>query len=108
MLRKTFRAIAALQQESFAFRDARQLLLQIARLSREHQRRKGRKLFFDISQGLPVRINRDLLYRLFSPTIGRPALGHFTHYSSIWPALYTTAPCPRQLFQSVRLFRAYS
>src|SRR5271166_4277386 len=74
MLGEALGAIATLQQESLPCRDARQGLLQGARLACKHQRRKGRELSFNISQGLPVRIIRHLHDRLVAPTIGRPAL----------------------------------
>ena len=43
-------AVAALQQESLARGDARQRLLQLARLACKNQRRKGRKLLLDRRQ----------------------------------------------------------
>jgi hypothetical protein len=76
VLGETFSAVAALQQESLAVGDARERLLQAARLAGKHQRREGRELFFDIGQPLPVRIIRHLLNRLAAPTVGRPTLGH--------------------------------
>jgi hypothetical protein len=95
MLGKTFRAISALQQESFALCDPPQLLFQVARLAREHERGKSRKLLFDIKQRLLVRIIRDLLYWLLAPTIGRPSLGHYAApvfgrpYTRPWPSQAT-------------------
>ena len=77
VLGEAFRAVAALQQESLAVGDARERLLQAARLAGEHQRREGRKLLLGIGQRLPVRIIRHLLDRLLAPTIGRPTLGHY-------------------------------
>ena len=56
MLGKALGAIAALQQEGLAGRNAGQRLLQIARLAGKHQRRKGRKLRLDVGQGLGVGI----------------------------------------------------
>ena len=43
-------AVAALQQESLAGGDARELLLQVARLAGKNQRRKGRELLLDVGQ----------------------------------------------------------
>jgi len=76
VLGETLGAVSALQQESLAPGHARQLLLQAARFAGKHQRRKGRQLFFDVGQRLPVRIIRDLLNWLFSPAIGRPTFRH--------------------------------
>src|SRR5690242_20865989 len=107
MLRKTFRAIATLQQESFALRDAPQLLLQTARLTGEYQRWEGRKLFFDVSQRLPVRIIRHLLNRLLSPTIGCPAVGHYALLQHLAGVIHDSAP-PLPVIPSVRLLRTRS
>jgi hypothetical protein len=64
VLGEAFRAVAALQQESPAGCNLGKRLLQVARLAREHQRRKGRQLLFDVGQHLLVRIVRDLQDRL--------------------------------------------
>ena len=53
-------AVAALQQESLAGRDARERLLQAARLACKNQRRKGRKLLLDRGKRRLVRIIRHL------------------------------------------------
>jgi hypothetical protein len=92
MLGETFRAVAALQQESVAIGDARKLLLQAARLAREHQRREGGKLLLGIGQRLPVRINRDLLNRLLAPTVGRPTLGHCQLLQRLAGVIHEGAP----------------
>src|SRR5215475_9037568 len=76
VLGKAFGTVSALQQESFAFCDSRQLLFQVARLARKYEWRKSGKLFFDVKQRLPVRIIRNLLNWLLAPTIRRPSLGH--------------------------------
>ncbi len=76
VLGETFGAVAALQQESLAIGNAREHLLQVARLARKHQRREGCKLLFCVGQRLRVRVDRNLVNRLFAPTIGRPTLGH--------------------------------
>ena len=68
--------VAALQQEGLAFGDARQRFLQVARLAREHQRRKGRKLRLDIGQCPDVGVVWHLQHRLAAPAVGRPPLGH--------------------------------
>ena len=56
VLGKALGTVAALKQEGLAGRNAAQRLLQVARLAREHQRRKGRKLRLDVGQGLGVGI----------------------------------------------------
>ncbi len=53
-------AIAALQQESLAGGDARELLLEVARLAGKNQRREGRKLLFHLGKRLLVRVVRHL------------------------------------------------
>jgi hypothetical protein len=45
VLGKAFRTVSALQQESLALCDSRELLFQIARLTRKYEWRKSRKLF---------------------------------------------------------------
>ena len=50
MLGEALGAVAALQQEGLAGRDRGQLLLQLARLAGEHQRRKGRELRFGVGE----------------------------------------------------------
>ena len=50
---EAFCAIAALQEESLASRDARKLLLQAAGLTCKNQRRKGRELLLDGRQARP-------------------------------------------------------
>ena len=97
-------AITALQQESLAVGDTRQMLLQAARLACKNQRWERCELLFDVNQRLPVRIIRHLLDRLFAPTIGRPTLGH-REYSKICAGLYTSSPGKGQIF-AVALARA--
>src|SRR6185295_6859496 len=76
VLGKAFCTVSALQEESFAFRDPRELFFQVARLARKHEWRKSRKLVFDVKQRLLIRIIRDLLNWLLAPTIRRPSLNH--------------------------------
>ena len=77
MLGKAFRAVAALQQESLAVGDPRQLLLQVSRFAGKNQRRECRQLLFDVGQSLLVRIVRDLLNWLLAPAVGRPTFRHY-------------------------------
>ena len=76
MLGKALGAIAALQQEGFAVGNPAQRLLQVARLTGEHQRGEGRKLRLDVGERLGVGIVGHLQHRLGAPAIGCPALGH--------------------------------
>ncbi len=69
-------AVAALQQEAFARRDAAERLLEIARLAGEHQRRIARELLLDGLQRRLVRVVRHLDDRLAPPAFTRPTLGH--------------------------------
>jgi len=92
MLRKTFRAVAALQQESFTLCNTRQLSLQTARFAGKHQRWEGGKLLLDVSQRLPVRIIRDLLNWLFAPTVGRPTFGHYALLQRLAGVIHDSAP----------------
>ena len=66
---ETLGAIAALEQESFAIGDARQLLLQLARLACKNQRRKCRKTGLGLGQRCHVRVDRHLADWLGSPGI---------------------------------------
>ena len=93
-------AVAALQQESLAVGDARQRLLQAARLTGKDQRRKSRKLLFDVIQRLRVRIIRHLLDRFLAPAIGRPTFGHH-EYSNQLRGLYTRLPAAGQIVAKV-------
>ena len=76
VLGEAFGAIAALQQECLARRDLGERPLEIARLAGEHQRRKGRKLAFDVGQRLRVRIIRHLQDGLGAPAIRGPTFRH--------------------------------
>src|ERR1700750_2923054 len=51
-------------------------LRQVARLTCEHQWRKGGKLRLDIGQCLRIRIIGDLQHLLGAPAVGCPTLGH--------------------------------
>ena len=57
---ETFRAIASLQEESFAVGDVGESRLQVAGLTCKYQRRKGRQALFDFLQLLEIRILRHL------------------------------------------------
>src|SRR4029078_11858881 len=92
MLCKTFRAVATLQQGSFTLRNTRQLSLQTACFAGKHQWWEGGKLLIDISQGLPVRIIRDVLNWLFAPTIGRPTFGHYVLLQRLAGVIHDSAP----------------
>ena len=59
-------AVAALQQERLAGGDLGERLLELARLARENQRRKGGELLLDRGQRRRVRIDRHLLDRFVS------------------------------------------
>ena len=69
-------AVAALKQESIAGRDARERLLQVARLAGKHERRKRRKLRLHGVQLRGVRVFGNLDDRLAPPAFWRPTLGH--------------------------------
>ena len=97
VLGEAFGAIAALQQEGLAQRDAAKRLLQVARLTGENQRRKCRQLLFGIGQSLHIRVFRHLQNRLFAPTIGRPTLRHH-QYSNEFRGLYTKPGVGCQFF----------
>ncbi len=71
-LGKAFRAIAALKKEGAAFGNLAKLALQALRLAGEHKRRHGGKLALDRGQFGLVRIFRDLLNRVVTPTVGLP------------------------------------
>src|SRR5262249_39353280 len=89
---KTFRAVAALQQESLAVGDPRQLLLQIPRLAGKNQRRECRQLVFDVGQTLPVRIIRYLLNWPFAPAVGRPTFSHYALLQYLGGLIHEAAP----------------
>ena len=72
MLGEAFGAVAALEQETLAFGDARQLALELPRLARKNQWRIARKLRFDIGQALAILIGRHLLGRLAAPAFRCP------------------------------------
>ena len=82
MLGEAFRAVAALQQEGLALRDAGKLRLQLARLAGKHQRREGGKLLLDLCKRGRVRIRRDLLDRLGAPAVRAPSRRHWEKLSS--------------------------
>src|SRR5262249_40531603 len=69
-------AVAALQQESLAGRDARERALQVARLAGKDERRKRRKLRLDGGKLCGIRVLRHLDNRFPTPAIPRPTLGH--------------------------------
>ncbi len=69
-------AIAALEQERLARRDAGQRLLELARLAREDQRREAGQLRLDGGELRGVRIGRGLLDRLLPPARGGPSVVH--------------------------------
>ena len=104
---EAFRAVATLQQESLAVGDARKLLLQTARLAREHQRRERGKLLLGIGQYLQVRIIRHLLDRLLAPTIRRPTLGHSQLLQRLVGVIHEGGP-PRPAIRKTRLVQGYS
>ena len=78
MLGEAFGAIAALQQETLAFADIRQLVLQRARFTCKNQRRIGAQTGLDRFQCFRVRIGRDLQDRFVPPTVRCPRLCHCT------------------------------
>ncbi len=69
-------AVAALQQESLAFRHLAKRRRQIARLAGEDQRRVGPQLRQGAVQRRLVRIVRHLTDGLFLPALRGPGLGH--------------------------------
>ena len=107
MLGEAFGAVAALQQESLAGANARQLLFQVAGLACKNQRRKARQLLLHGRKGRLVRVIRHLHDGLFAPAIGRPTLGHIRYSCGPrllpgrhlhWPPYSGTRfkpPCPR-------------
>src|SRR5262245_60582979 len=92
MFGKAFRTIAALQQESLAAGDPRQLLLQVSRLAGKNQRRECRQLLFDVGQTLPVRIIRHLLNWLLAPAVGRPTFSHYALLQRLGGLIHDGAP----------------
>jgi len=78
-------AVAALQQERLATRHLCELVLEVARLAREHQRRKARELRLGRRQGLRVGIVRHLLDRLAPPAVDAP-LGRHRLFPRLVPA----------------------
>ncbi len=76
MILEALGAVATLQQESLARRDARERLLQIARLAGKNQRRKRREFGLNGGKLCGVRVLGQLDDRLSTPAIGGPTLGH--------------------------------
>ncbi len=72
MFSEAFGAIAALEQESLALGDARELALELACLACKNQWRVACELGFDVGQALAILIGRQLLGRLFAPALRSP------------------------------------
>src|SRR5262249_29728571 len=73
---ETLGTVSTLEQKSLSGRDPRERPLEVSRLAGKHQRRKSRKLLFNLRQGLLVRIIRHLGDRQFAPMVRRPTLKH--------------------------------
>ena len=78
-LRKTFRAVAALEHERAAFRRVRQLRFQTADLAAEHERGMRREFAFDLRQCVAIAVVRHLAGRAGAPAVRRPLRGHRLH-----------------------------
>ena len=76
MLGEALGAVPALEQEGLARGDAGELGLQLARLSGEHERRKGRKLLLNLGERGPVGVDRNLLDRFGAPAVWAPSGRH--------------------------------
>ena len=75
-LGEALRAVATLQQETFAHGDAAERLLEVARLAGKNQRGEARDLPLNRFEGRLVGVVGDLENRLLAPTVARPTLGH--------------------------------
>ena len=75
-LGEALRAVAALEQEGVAARDAGQVSLEVPRLASEHERRPGGKALLGGVERSLVIIDRHLPCRLAAPGPGRPSLAH--------------------------------
>jgi hypothetical protein len=75
-LGEAFRAVATLQQETFAHGDPAERLLEVARLAGKDQRGEARDLPLNRFQRRLIGILGNLENRLLAPTVARPTLGH--------------------------------
>jgi hypothetical protein len=78
VLEEALGAIAALQQKRLARSHTAELGLQLARLTGEHERRKGRKLLLDLLKLAKVGVDRCLLDLFAAPALWAPPGCHPT------------------------------
>src|SRR5215471_11330227 len=104
---ETLGAIAALEQEGVAGGYARERPLQAAGLACKHQGRKGRKLPFNLTKPLRMRIGRELGDGFRAPAVECPTLSHDNLHANATPtsiavrarlkgALYTSRTTARK------------
>src|SRR5215469_179935 len=76
VLSKALGAIATLQEKGVTGGNTRKRLFQAAGLAGKHQGRKARKLPFNLTESLQIRIGRELDDRLLAPAVECPTLSH--------------------------------